>query len=63
MEQIRQADSHPEETVAAKMMPYKSTKAIFGIVTGVLQGNTLAPNLFVICLDYKLRISIANTPH
>ena len=30
----------------------------FGIVAGVLQGDTLAPYLFIICLDYMLRTSI-----
>ena len=30
----------------------------FNIVTGVLQGDTLAPYLFIICLDYVLRMSI-----
>ena len=30
----------------------------FDIVAGVLQGDTLAPYLFFICLDYVLRISI-----
>ena len=30
----------------------------FDIVTGVLQGDTLVPYLFIICLDYVLRISI-----
>ena len=29
----------------------------FDIVAGVLQGGTLAPYLFIICLDYVLRIS------
>ena len=28
------------------------------IVTGVLQGDTFAPYLFIICLDYVLRMSI-----
>ena len=28
------------------------------IVAGVLQGDTLAPHLFIICLDYVLRTSI-----
>ncbi len=28
------------------------------IVAGVLQGDTLAPYLFIICLDYVLRTSI-----
>ena len=31
---------------------------IFDIVAGVLQGDTLAPYLFIICLDYVLRTSI-----
>ena len=30
----------------------------FDIVTGVLQGDMLAPYLFIICLDYVLRTSI-----
>ena len=30
----------------------------FDIVAGVLQGDTLAPYLFIICLDYELRKSI-----
>ena len=30
----------------------------FNIVAGVLQGDTLAPYLFIICLDYMLRMSI-----
>ena len=30
----------------------------FDIVPGVLQGDTLAPYLFIICLDYVLRTSI-----
>ena len=30
----------------------------FDIVAGVLQGDTLAPYLLIICLDYVLRISI-----
>ena len=29
----------------------------FDIVAGVLQGDTLAPYLFLICLDYILRTS------
>ena len=32
--------------------------SIFDIVTGVLQGDMLAPYLFIICLDYMLRTSI-----
>ena len=30
----------------------------FDIVVEVLQGNTLAPYLFVLCLDYVLQTSI-----
>ena len=30
----------------------------FNVVAGVLQGDTLAPYLFIICLDYVLRTSI-----
>ena len=30
----------------------------FNIVEGVLPGDTLAPYLFIICLDYVLRMSI-----
>ena len=32
----------------------------FDITTGVLQGDTLAPYLFIICLDYIMRTSIYN---
>ena len=58
----------PKETVAAIMILYKNTKVkvrssdgnteYFDIVAGVLQGDTLAPYLFIICLDYVLRTSI-----
>ena len=37
--------------------PYGDTE-YFDIVAGVLQGVTLAPYLFIICLDYVLRTSI-----
>ena len=33
----------------------------FDIVAGVIQGDTLAPYLFIICLDYVLRTSIDKT--
>ena len=68
MEQILLAYGLPKETVAAIMIFYRNTKVkvcspdgdteYFDIVAGVLQGKTLAPHLFIICLDYVLRISI-----
>ena len=68
MEQILLANDLPKETAAAIMMLYRNTKVnvrspdgdtnYFDIVAGVLHGDTLAPYLFIICLDYVLRISI-----
>ena len=68
MEQILLAYGLPKETVEAIMMLYRNTKVkvrslsgdtdYFSIVAGVLQGDTLAPYLFIICLDYVLRKSI-----
>ena len=68
MEPILQAYGLPKETVAAIIILYKNTKVkvhspdgdteYFDIVAGVLQGDTLAPYLFIICLDYVLRTSI-----
>ena len=50
------------------MILYRNTKVkvrspdgdtdYFDIVAGVLQGDTLTPNHFIICLDYVLRTSI-----
>ena len=68
MEQILLAYGIPKETVAAITILYRNTKVkvrspdgdteYFDIVAGVLQGVTLAPYLFIICLDYVLRTSI-----
>ena len=68
MEQILLAYGIPKETVAAITILYRKTKVkvrspdgdteYFNIVAGVLQGDTLAPYLFIICLDYVLRTSI-----
>ena len=68
MEQILLAYGLPKQTVAAIMMLYKNTKIkvrspdentdYFDIVACVLQGDTLAPYLFIICLDNVLRKSI-----
>ena len=63
MEQIFLAYDLPKETVTAIMMLCKNTKVkvrspdgdtdYFDMVAGVLQGN-----IFIICLDYRLRRSI-----
>ena len=68
MEQITRAYGLPKETVAIKMMLYKNIKGmvhppdgdtgLFAIVTGVLEGDTVAPYLFIIFLDYIQRTSI-----
>ena len=68
MEQILLAYGIPKETVAAITILYRNTKVkvrspdedtkYFDIVAGVLQGDTLAPYPFIICLDYVLRTSI-----
>ena len=68
MKQILLANGLPKETVAAITILYRNTKVkvrspdgdteYFDIVAGVLQGDTLAPCLLIICLDYVLRTSI-----
>ena len=68
MEQILLAYGLPKETIATIMILYRNTKVkvcspngdsdYFNIVAGILQGDTLAPYLFIICLDYVLRTSI-----
>ena len=64
MEQIFLAYNLLKETVTAIMMLYKNTITMvcssdvvtdfFDIVAEVLLGDTLAPCLFIICLDYVL---------
>ena len=68
MEQILLTYGLPKETVTAIMVLYRNTKMklrsqngdtdYFDIVAGVLQRDTLAPYLFIICLDNVLRTSI-----
>ena len=67
MEQILLTYGLPKEIHTAIMILYRNTKVKvhspdgdtdFKIVAGVLQGETLAPYLFIICLDYVLRTSI-----
>ena len=68
MEQILLAYGIPKETVAAIMILYRNTKVkvrsldrdtdYVDIVAGVLEGDTLAPYLFIIYLDYMLKTPI-----
>ena len=68
MRKILLAYKIPEETVKGTMMLYTNTSSmvrspdgdthLFEITSGVLQGDTLAPYLFIICLDYALRRSL-----
>ena len=68
MRKILLAYKIPEETVKGTMMLYTNTSSmvrspdgdahLFEITSGVLQGDTLAPYLFIICLDYPLRRSL-----
>ena len=68
MEQILLAHGLPKENIAAIIILYRNTKVkvrspdgdtdYFDIVAGMLQGDTLAPYLFIICLYYVLRICI-----
>ena len=68
IEEILLAYGLPKETVAAITILYRNTKVkirspdgdteYFDIVAGVLQGDTLAPFLLIICFDYVLRTSI-----
>ena len=64
MEQILLAFGPSKETITAVIMLYKDIKAMvhslnnnadfFDIVTGVLQEDTLALFLLIVCLDYVL---------
>ena len=61
MKNILSAYGIPTETVEAIMILYRETRSMvrspdgdtpyFEITAGVLQGDTLAPFLFIICLD------------
>ena len=68
MEQILLAYDLPTKTLGAIMILYRNTKVkvrstdgdtdYFYIIAGVLQGDTLSPYLFMICLVYVLTASI-----
>ena len=68
MEQILLAYGLPKETVKAIIMLYCNMKVkvhspdrdmdFFDIIAGVLQRDTFAPYLFIICLDYVLQTLI-----
>ena len=68
MQRILLAYCLPKETVSAIKILSRNTKGklrspdgdreYIDIVGGVLQGDTLAPYLFIIYLDYVLRTSI-----
>ena len=68
MEQILLAYDIPKETLEDIIIFYRNTKVkvrspggdtdYFVIGVGVVQGDTLAPYLFIICLDNVLRTSI-----
>ena len=65
MKQILETYSIPNEIIKAIMIIYKNIQAFvkspdgetefFDIIAGVLQGDTLAPYLFIIVLDYVVR--------
>ena len=64
VEQILLAYGLSKETVTSIIMLYKNMKTVvcscegdtdfFNIIAGVLQGNTFAHYLFILCLDYLL---------
>ena len=68
IEQILLAYGLPQDTLSAIMMLYKDMKVkvrspdgdtnYFDIVAGVLKRDTLAPYLFIICIDYVLQTSV-----
>ena len=69
MEQLRLACRLPKENVVAIIMLYKNVSSpdgdtdYFDIVAGVLQEDTLAPYLSIICLDNVFRTSFGKMKH
>ena len=70
MMKILKAYGIPEKLVDAIKLLYEDTKAkvlspdgeteLFDVLAGVLQGDTLAPYLFVIVIDYIMRKAVGN---
>ena len=70
MEFILRKYGIPTDIINAIMMLYRNTRymvrsqdgdtTFFEITTGVLQGDTLAPFLFIVSLDYILKTDIDN---
>ena len=70
MLKILRAYGVPQQLVSAIGLLYKGTKAkvlspdgeteFFEILAGVLQGDTPAPYIFTIMIDYAMRQAIAN---
>ena len=62
----------PKEIIEAIKVLYTNTQATvltpdgetdpFGILAGILQGDTLAPFLFIIVIDYIMRVSVDSIP-
>ena len=46
----------------AQVLCSDGTTELFEILAGVLQGDTLAPFLFIIVLDYCVSTALKNTP-
>ena len=46
------------KNIKVKVISLDADTDYFDIILAVLQGDTLAPHLFIICLDYVLRTSI-----
>ena len=49
---------HPWCQIVTSPYSTPATMSKYSVLAGVLQGDMLAPYLFIICLDYMLRISI-----
>ena len=58
IEQILLTYGLPKETVAVIIMSPGGDTDFFDIMGGMLQEDTLAPYLFIICLDYGIRMLI-----